>query len=187
MNKTKQQILFLQNRLSYTRDEQVYRELYYYFHPRLFVFVNGLVRNADIAEEIVSDVMIKIWLMENRLGYIENLPVYLFKAAKNAALTHLAKKKPENVELTEAIENTISDEDSHDQLQLTETRRLIESTVRSLPAQCQMVYRLVREEGLSYKQVSDVLDITQNTIETHMRIALKRIRLVLAAYLEGKH
>lgn len=142
--------------------------------------------DADIADEIVSDVMIKIWLMENKLGYIDNLPVYLFRAAKNGALTHLRNKKLNIESLTEVHENTISDQYANDSLQLSETQLLIESTVRSLPTQCQMVYRLVKEEGLAYKQVSAILEISQNTIETHMRIALKRIRLELAAYLAGE-
>jgi RNA polymerase sigma-70 factor (ECF subfamily) len=49
---------------------------------------------------------------------------------------------------------------------------------------CQLVFRLIKEEGLSYKEVSKVLEISQNTIETHMRIALRKIRMDLQQFLK---
>jgi RNA polymerase sigma-70 factor (ECF subfamily) len=49
-----------------------------------------------------------------------------------------------------------------------------------------MVFKLIKEEGFSYKKVSGILEISQNTIETHMRIALKRIKVSLNNYLSEK-
>ena len=49
-----------------------------------------------------------------------------------------------------------------------------------LPTKCQMVFRLIKEERMTYKEVSNIMNISQNTIETHMRIALKKIRSELS-------
>ncbi|HRN49624.1 MAG TPA: sigma factor-like helix-turn-helix DNA-binding protein [Niabella sp.] len=45
---------------------------------------------------------------------------------------------------------------------------------------------MVREEGMTYKQVGAILEISQNTIETHMRLALKDIKQLLDKYLTDK-
>ena len=66
----------------------------------------------------------------------------------------------------------------------SEVTQRVNKVVSSLPTKCQMVFRLIKEEGLSYKEVSKVLEISQNTIETHMRIALRKIRMDLQHFLK---
>ena len=65
----------------------------------------------------------------------------------------------------------------------SEVTQRVNKVIASLPLKCQLVFRLIKEEGLSYKEVSKVLEISQNTIETHMRIALRKIRLDLKHFL----
>ena len=182
-----QSIHFLQNRVAYLRDEGAYQKLFYHFHPVLFRFCNGIIKNEQVADELVSDVMLKVWQMESRLAYVEDLDLYLFKAIKNASLTHLSRQKNRLENETAGDENfEDSNENPLQQIVTAETERVIEAAVASLPAQCQMVFRLIREEGFSHKKVSAILDVSQNTIETHMRIGLKRVKKSLEHYLSGQ-
>jgi RNA polymerase sigma-70 factor (ECF subfamily) len=188
LNLTVQDILFLQHRVAYTRDEHAYKRLFFHFHPPLFRFAYNIVQDTDLAEEIVSDVMMKLWDLGSRLAQVDKLNAYLFTAIKNTALTRLSSNKLQQVALDEWMENTVSDKTDtpETRLLLAETEQRIEAAVTSLPRQCQLVYRLIKEEGFSYKQVAVILEISQNTIETHMRIALKKIRLALDHYLAAK-
>lgn len=181
-------IAFLQNRVAYIRDETAYQKLFYYFHPRLFRFCIKMLKVPEVAEEIVSDIMLKLWLMDSKLAYIDDLKLYLFKAAKNACLTHLTRQKRQIISLEAPEENTLTDTDHTPETQMltTEAAQELERAVASLPPQCQMVFRLIREEGFSHRQVVQTLEISQNTIETHMRIALKRIKTQLDRYLNEK-
>lgn len=174
--------------MAYTRDEHAYKQLFYYFHPSLYRFAFHILKDRDAAEDVVSDVMVNIWSMENRLAYIENLKLYLFKAVKNKSFTHLSQLKHVTVNIEQIQNNNllITGDTADQKINTSETSQKIEKAIQALPAQCQMVFRLVREEGLSYKQVGEILEISQNTIETHMRIALQRIRLALNEYLLRK-
>ena len=61
----------------------------------------------------------------------------------------------------------------------SEAVKQVNSIIATLPTKCQMVFRLIKEEHMTYKDVSKIMNISQNTIETHMRIALKKIRNAL--------
>jgi len=185
LNLTAQEILFLQNKVAYIRDEQCYKKLFFHFNTSLYRLSLNITQDKAVAEDIVSDVMMKIWMMGSRLAQIENLKIYLLTAVKNAALTHLATKKPVSFELDDAVEISCSDTmDTPEKILLgTEVAQKIEAAILSLPPKCQLVFRLIKEEGLSYKEVSKVLEISQNTIETHMRMAFKKIRVDLESFL----
>jgi RNA polymerase sigma-70 factor (family 1) len=187
---TEQTVLYLQNKVAYTADEAAYKQLYLHFHPGLYRLAFSFLKNPDDADLVVSDLLLKVWEMGPRLGTIDNLRLYLFKSARNAIFTRLnTNKVKRNLESEQACGEMPANagmQDPDQRILLRETSRQIEKAVQQLSPQCQMVFRLIREEGLNYKQVQQVMDISQNTIETHMRIALKKIRTQLEAYLEGK-
>ncbi len=189
MTLTPQEILVLQNRVAYARDEQAYKKLFLHFYPSLFRFSNSIVKREGLAEEIVSDVMMRIWEMEIKLAYVDKLNVYLLTAIKNASLSQLSKVEKQIVDITEMNENDFSigkQENPESRYIYTELQWLTENAIQNLPKQCQLIYRLIREEGLSHKDVIATLEISQNTIESQMRIALKKIRQALDAYLFPK-
>lgn len=188
MNLAVQDILFLQNRVAYLRDEQAYKKIFFHYHSSLYRFAFHIVHNGETADEIVSDVMMKIWSLGNKLAHVDKLNLYLFTSVKNSSLTFLAKNKQRWSASTKELEETTithSDEPEY-HLLLSEMERKIETAIASLPPQCQLVYRLIKEEGFSHKDVCAVLEVSPNTIETHMRIALKRIKLALDNYLLSK-
>ena len=76
--------------------------------------------------------------------------------------------------------------DPEKKLLLSEVQQKIEAAIATFAPQCKLVYRLIREEGFSHKEICSILEVSQNTVETHMRIALKKIRLSLSAYLMEK-
>ena len=88
---------------------------------------------------------------------------------------------------SEVWEQPISPAGIPDQQLITmELAEIIEKTVQSLPRKCQIVYRLIKEEGLSYREAGNILHLSQNTLETHMATALKKLRSVLDIYLLKK-
>ncbi len=185
MNLTTQEILFLQNKVAYIRDEQSYKKLFLHFNTSLYRLSLNITQDKTFAEDSVSDVMMKIWMMGSRLAQIENLKLYLLTAIKNASLTYIANKKPVSFELDSEVEESCSDltDNPEEILLCTEVTQKINSSILSLPPKCQLVFRLIKEEGLTYKEVSRVLEISQNTIETHMRLAFKKIRVDLETFL----
>lgn len=187
MNLPVKDILFLQNKVAYTRDEDAYKQLFFHFYGSLHRFAIGLIHNNEVAEEIVSDTMMKIWDAGSKLAQIEKLNLYLFTAVKNSCISFLSKKKFDSIEPENAQDdNLINYQNPESQFIATEIEQLINKSIKDLSPQCRMVYRLIKDEGFSYKEVTIILQISQNTVETHMRIALKKIRAVLNHYLSKK-
>lgn len=173
--------------MAYYRDEQSYKRLFLYFHPILYRFSLNILQDKSVSEEIVSDTMLKVWEMGNKLSQIQYLKLYLITSVKNACFTYLASKKHQQ-SISESIDNAEisgSNADNPEQLYIySEVTQRVQLVITSLPMKCQLVFRLIKEEGLSYKEVSKVLEISQNTIETHMRIALRKIRMNLQQFLK---
>jgi RNA polymerase sigma-70 factor (ECF subfamily) len=182
-----QELQYHQSKVAYYRDEQSYKHLFLYFHPVLYRFSFNILQNKSVSEEIVSDMMLKVWEMGNKLSQIQHLKIFLITSVKNACFTYLSSKKHLQ-SLNESIDNEdiiSSNGDNPEQLFIySEVTQRVNLVVASLPMKCQMVFRLIKEEGLSYKEVSKVLEISQNTIETHMRIALRKIRMNLQQFLK---
>src|SRR5262245_41841309 len=85
-------IASLQHRIALCEDLKAYRQLYELLYERLFWFSFSFVKSREVAEEIVSDVFIKLWKIRNDLRTIENLTVFLYIIAKNCSLNYITKK-----------------------------------------------------------------------------------------------
>ena len=162
-------------------DHEAFRQFFDLYYPRLYQFSFHLTGSDVLSEEAVSDVFVKLWMSRERLETISNINTYLFVSVKNQSLTYLGKKKfssiteiPESKQiLREQPESILTDKE------LSET---IFQVVEALPDRCKVIYRLIKEDGLSYKQVAELLNISKKTVQAQMVIALKRIRAVLKSY-----
>ena len=79
----------LQQRIAQYDDQSAYKELFAQFYKSLQQFAVSFVRSPEVAEEIVSDVFIKVWKKRAGLNRIHNLKLYLFISTKNGALNYL--------------------------------------------------------------------------------------------------
>lgn len=178
-------IKVLVEKIAYESDEQSYKQLFLLFYKNLFGFAHSMLKSQEGAEEVVSDVMMKIWLMRARLPEVENLRVYLFTAVKNAALNYLSQHHKYTSWDLEHIEIG-HDPDLYNPEEILlrdELKKQIALTIRSLPPKCQMAYKLVREEGLPYKEVAAIMGITENTVDRHLNIAFHKLTALVREYL----
>jgi RNA polymerase sigma-70 factor (ECF subfamily) len=159
-------------------DQLAFRELYHIYNKRLHYFAFALVKTKEAAEEIVEDVFIRLWNQRNSITSINNLRIYLYTATKNTALNYLSRKARENiVEPFDNIDIALQETGiSPEQIMITaETYQRIRQAVEALPPRCKMIFKLIREDGLRYKEVAEILNISINTIDAQMAIAIQRI------------
>src|SRR3982751_1659565 len=153
------ELLHLQDQIC-QGNEKAFADLYGQFHRKLFFFSKAIVRSAEMAEEVVEDVFVKLWSNRLQLNSIQNLAVYLYVAVKNRSLNALSKK-------TEALIRSPFDDldietgsgaiDPYNLLVSTELMQKMTQAIDALPPRCKLVFKLVREDGLSYKEVSAIL------------------------------
>jgi RNA polymerase sigma-70 factor (family 1) len=178
-------IVQLQRHVALQRSEVAYKELFMFFYKPLTRFATGFIKSAEAAEEIYCDVFTKLWTLGESLNNIGNLKIYLYTSVKNASLNYLARyHKVKVVDISDAdVELYTTVTTPENELLQNELIRNAAVVIKSLPPQCRLVYKLIREEGFSYKETATLLDISVNTVEAHMKTALKKLRNGLKAYL----
>jgi RNA polymerase sigma-70 factor (ECF subfamily) len=166
-------------------DERAYREIFLWFYPRLVAFANNLVRDTRISEEIVSDVLTRIWLQREKLQEILQLSVYLFTAVKNSSLNFLSWKSRDLISYVETYpDHLLAREAAPDKLLMTsEMARRMDDAVNALPSKCKLVYTMVRDYGLRYREVAEILHISERTVDTQMTIANRKLSAVITLLL----
>lgn len=167
----------LQRRIAIYDDQQAYQELFYLFYEPLLRFANAFVRSRELSEEIVSDVFIRIWERRAQLQEIGNCKVYLYVSTRNTALKYLLKKQKQvSIGLDELEVELESQHLDPEQILLNaELMNRVARAIDDLPPRCKMVYKLIKEDGLKYKEVAEILDISIKTIDNQLAIALKKI------------
>ena len=165
-------------RVTLFNDESAFEKIFIHYNDDLFRLAFSFVRSKEIAEEIISDTFVNIWRNRSRLLEIENIKLYLYVSVKNLSIKSLSRNKTENlISLDEIIINSSSAPVAtpEDQLVSKEITKVIEKAINDLPPKCRLIFRLVREHGLKYKEVSQLLNLSVKTIDAQMAIAAKRV------------
>jgi RNA polymerase sigma-70 factor (family 1) len=163
-------------------NEQSLAALYKLFSKRLIHFARVVTRSGDLAEEVVEDVFVKLWSNRHKIMEIDNLTVYLYVAVKNRSLNSISQKARELIQAPfDDLDIEVGDmtADPYNLLVTSEMMQKMQQAVESLPPRCKMIFKLVREDGLKYKEVADILNISVNTIDVQMAIAIKKICTML--------
>jgi RNA polymerase sigma-70 factor (ECF subfamily) len=167
-------------------NERSFRLLFEHYYPRILRVACYRVKNEELAQEVVMDVFTKLWKYRKKLSEIHNFTNYIFTAVKNQSINYIKKNK--------VLIESLDDHQSSCLIEYVEPEKLflgrelakeIETAVSNLPPRCQLIFRMVREDGLKYKEVADTLGISLKAVENQLLIAMKRIRKVVTDYSEN--
>ncbi|SKB46917.1 RNA polymerase sigma factor [Dyadobacter psychrophilus] len=151
-------------------DERAFTAIYNHYHQRLGTHIYRITKSTELAEEVVHDVFLKIWLNRETLVNVENFPVYLYVISKNAALNCLKRAAREKALTTEL-------DADFDQISLPGTPEddyryiLIDEAIDRLPPQQRQAYLLARHERLSYMEVAQRMNLSKETVKKYLQIA----------------
>ena len=136
------------------------------------------VKSPVIAEEIVQDVFLKLWYQRKNLTELRSLENWLFILTRNLTLNSLKKIAYESKAREKWIEQHVISENNADQKILNkEYQQILQQAISYLSPQQYQVYKLGKEDGLSYDAIGKQLSISALTVKTHMARALASIRL----------
>ncbi len=176
-----EKITELQRRIAVYEDELAYKKLFFILFPSLTRFSASIVHSRETAEEIVSDVFIKIWADRNRLEEIENIQLYLFIAVRNNSLRKLNQnKRKATVSLDEIdIEIECGLPDPEQFFLSQEALTKIYSAIDLLPPRARLIFKLAKEDRMKYKEIAALLHISVKTVDHQLSLSLKKIATVL--------
>ncbi|HMT95929.1 MAG TPA: RNA polymerase sigma-70 factor [Ferruginibacter sp.] len=161
------------------RDEDAFRNLYRHYYAKLLQFSFSICKNKQWAEEIAEDVFINLWRNHNTAAQIQHPNVYLYTSIKNGTLNYMAQQARRNITEPFAHLDIELAENPADSLIEKETLQKVAQAIETLPPRCKMVFKLIREDGLKYKEVAEILNISPKTVDTQMTLAIKRLFLFM--------
>ena len=167
--------------------ERAFRALFDRHYERMYRAALYFVQNEDLAKEVTLDVLASIWEKRKTMIIPDDFRHYSFVMVRNAAINIIKKESAleGNVPITNVSSVdagfSILPEELLEQSELFET---YERLVSELPERCREVYMMVKEDGRSYADVAQELNISVKTVDAQLQKALSFLRQNLSHYLE---
>lgn len=148
------------------------------FQKGLFAFAYHYLRDKDLAEDVTQTVFMKIWETRHRINPKLPFAGYLYRITRNEVFNELnamAKRQKAEAKMASATPepSALSVETI---FQHREYEELLEEAVQALPPQRQRIFRLCRQEGLTYQEAASQLGISYYTVKEHMTLAMQAIK-----------
>lgn len=166
-----------------------FNELFQLYYPKLRAFAINYVKQKEVAEELSSELFIKLWLKRDKLEQVLRPEIYLFISIKNACLNFIRSEKRnlKTFEQKPELESLEVISSNHNEfMEEKELNHLLCLAVEALPSQRKIIFKLIKEEGLKSKAVAEILGISVRTVENQLYKALRSIADVLSDHL-GYH
>ena len=158
-------------------DERAFRIVFDAYQKKIYSSAYQMLRDATLAEEVVQETMLKLWMMGESLIKIENLQAYLFKVSRNKAFDLLREKEMKfKVEKNMRSDWKEGHNETEEQILLNETRKILADGINLLPPQQKVVYQLCHQKGLKYEEAALKLNLSIETIRSYMRLAQRFLR-----------
>lgn len=158
-------------------DHSAFAEIYDQYFDRLYYFVIRYLQSREESEGMVHEVFAKLWEIRAELKPEKSFNSFLFTMAKNAVFNKLNRRKHE-IAYAEYMRRFLDQKynKTENDLIFAEVKKRIETVVSAMPEQRQKSFRLSRENGLTYKEIAQEMNLSPKTVEAHIRLALKTLR-----------
>lgn len=158
--------------------------LYNQYKSKIFNFIRKSIYSQAETEDLVQNLFINIWEAKENLDPEKSFSSYLFTSAKNMIFNHIRKAINAETYKRELISKEEFNETTFKQVVFSELEQKYNKLIDELPPKRKEIFILAKKEGLSYKKIAEKLNISENTVDTQMRAALKYIRTNLKDYLK---
>ncbi|WP_298367410.1 RNA polymerase sigma-70 factor [uncultured Lutibacter sp.] len=145
------------------------------YHHRLCLYIYSLSNDYDGAKDSVQNVFMKLWEKRSQLPEIKSFKSYLYKAAYNDFLNQIRGRK-ETLIFEKIHIETIGSIESENSEDLDEKIKAVKSEIENLPPKCKEIFLMSKQEGLTYIEISEHLNISLKTVEGQMLNAFKKLK-----------
>ncbi len=150
-------------------------------YSNLYSYALRILNDEREAEECVQSTFCHIWDIRERLEIKESIRSYLYRSVYNNAISAIRKRKVLDKYEERGLEDlyfsrVIQSPEAEIRLNDSETRKEIIESINLLPERCREIFIKCKIGGLTYAQVAELMNISVNTVENQMSIALKKLR-----------
>ncbi len=171
-------------------DYQAFKILFDGYYAGLCKFAGGYVNSRETAEDLVSDLFVKIWEQPQLLAASYSLKGYLYRSIYNSCMNYITRTRikfdnldPETAGRLIDLMPKSFEELPSTALLVAELDEEIEKAISKLPAECGKIFIMSRKEELSHREIAQKLNISENTVKVQIYRALVKLREALREYL----
>lgn len=158
-------------------DSEAFKKFYDIFYPRLWRYACYFEMDDALRNDILSDVFMNLWINRAKLPNVNNVESYSYVCIRNQMLkyrTGITMRK--NVSISLAENRIDSEQERADRkMEKEDVIRAVQRAIASLPERCRLIYVLIKEEKHSYREVAEMLSISEKTVQAQMIIAVKKL------------
>ena len=151
--------------------------IYRKYAKSIYGFAYGMLKSYEDAENLVQEVFICLWINRQKIKKGSSLKYYIFTVAYHTSISFLRNKAKDNQfkRRLKVLQDKFQ-EPADSEIEYKELNTRLTLIINKLPEKQKKVFLLHRREGLTYLEISEKLNISINTVETHMARALKSIK-----------
>jgi len=181
MKIVKPDLLYLWTKVCIENDVQSFEALYRHLYTRLLKFSIQFTKNKESSEDIIAEVFVRCWENRKNSAHLENLESYFFIAVKNQTIKFLKKNSSFTfIDLVDSGDQLpVYTQTPESLLEQKELHKQLNGAIETLPAQCKLIFRLIKESGMKYKEVAELLEISPRTVQTQLFRAIAKLRVIL--------
>lgn len=156
--------------------------LYEKYSRKIYSFAYSILKSREEAENVTQDVFLVFWENRLKIEKCSSVKYYLFTIAYHSSVS-IIRRKTRELQFVDYLLSVSECEQSPDDIEYEDLVNKFEEILSALPPRQKEIFCLHKREGLKYREISEKLNLSVNTIENHMSAALKTIRTKLAVIL----
>jgi RNA polymerase sigma-70 factor (ECF subfamily) len=158
-------------------DQHAFKIIYDYHRRAVYARAIFFLKSEVLAEEVLQEVMLKLWQSAGKLTDETNLGAYLTTLTRNRSFQILRRRVLEaKTEIELQKDWTESHNETEEGILLADTQKILADGIALLPPQQKMVYELCRIDGLKYEQAAQSMNLSVETVKSYMKLALRSLR-----------
>lgn len=161
-------------------DEKAFAALFHHYRPKIYSYAFHLFRNIGLADELVQEVFLKVWLNRDKLPHILKFESWVFIITRNQVfdtLKQLAREAAARKQMAHFLDPEADLVEDHVITKENEAR--LQNALNHLSPQQKLIFTLSRQEGMKHEEIATQLNISRNTVKTHLVHALKTLKDLL--------
>lgn len=161
--------------------DSAFIELYEKYWDKLYYTCYKRISSKEETEDILQELFVELWNRREKLEIRTTVAAYLFTALKYKIFRLIDSKNVRNKYLVRVENEELlgSDKTTEKKLLFDELYSLIEQNIEKLPKRCKLIFKLSRQENLSASEISEKLNLSQNTVQNQITSAKKILKMEL--------
>lgn len=163
-------------------DSAAFNEIYHKYRQKIFGYAYHFTRCREEAEELTQDSFVRLWENRAKIDPEKNFDAFIYTLIRNNFLGTLRKKAREKAYTCEKLTNEQSFNAIEDELDAKESKQLAQEAIESLSPQVKKIYLLSRNDYYSHEEISQLMGISKNTVNNHLKKSLGIMRKYFRTY-----